>query len=476
MTELRRRCSLRNSSRDWRDFRWTWGCDPARPTTSTPAPRSATRRSRRSPAGTTSRPTSPVEPAEQLIASLLARADIYSVVAEMDGRVVGSNFLWETAPVAGVGPITVDPAVQDRAVGRRLMEDVLARARERGLRRRAPGPGRVPQPLAGALRQARLRGARAAGDPAGPGARPRGSGPRRPPGRRGGRRRLRRAAPAGCTASRAGGSCCDAIGQGTATVVERDGRITGYATAVGFFGHAVGEGNEDLKALIGAAPAFPGPGLPPADAQRRAVPLVPGARAARGPADDADEPGPVQRARGRLPALGPVLTAGWCATREGLALTGAGEAAVRAAFADQGVWCRDLGSPLTGLLCELASCRLDRATPIGRRILDWPDRPYARFDALPMRLAGGLHALVRRGRLPALARHYPPHSPPDGEDLRRRSPPPWTRPATSLRPGSTVRPRPTRSRVPLRSWPVCSSSRPGPGCRSSSTSSAPARG
>ena len=33
------------------------------------------------------------------------------------------------------------------------------------------------------------------------------------------------------------------------------------ATAVAFFGHAVGETNEELKALIGAARAFPGPGF-----------------------------------------------------------------------------------------------------------------------------------------------------------------------------------------------------------------------
>jgi hypothetical protein len=53
----------------------------------------------------------------------------------------------------------------------------------------------------------------------------------------------------------------DAIGRGTATVVEHGGRITGYATGIGFFGHAIGENNEDLKALIGAAPAFAGPGF-----------------------------------------------------------------------------------------------------------------------------------------------------------------------------------------------------------------------
>jgi hypothetical protein len=44
-------------------------------------------------------------------------------------------------------------------------------------------------------------------------------------------------------------------------LVEHGGRVTGYATMVGFFGHAVGENNEDLKALIGAATAFPGPGF-----------------------------------------------------------------------------------------------------------------------------------------------------------------------------------------------------------------------
>jgi len=47
----------------------------------------------------------------------------------------------------------------------------------------------------------------------------------------------------------------------SATVVEHDRRITGYATVIGFFGHAVGETNKDLKALIGAAKEFAGPGF-----------------------------------------------------------------------------------------------------------------------------------------------------------------------------------------------------------------------
>jgi hypothetical protein len=53
----------------------------------------------------------------------------------------------------------------------------------------------------------------------------------------------------------------DAIQQGTATVVEHAGRLTGYATSISFLGYAVGEGNDDLKALIGAAATVPGPGF-----------------------------------------------------------------------------------------------------------------------------------------------------------------------------------------------------------------------
>ncbi|MBV8088207.1 MAG: hypothetical protein JO139_01285 [Alphaproteobacteria bacterium] len=53
----------------------------------------------------------------------------------------------------------------------------------------------------------------------------------------------------------------DGIAGNTATVVEHLGRITGYATEIGYFAHAVGETNEDLKALIGAAPTIAGPGF-----------------------------------------------------------------------------------------------------------------------------------------------------------------------------------------------------------------------
>ena len=62
---------------------------------------------------------------------LLSRPDIYSVVAEAGGKIVGSNFLWEGDTIAGIGPITIDPKNQNGGVGRRMMEDVMARAQQR---------------------------------------------------------------------------------------------------------------------------------------------------------------------------------------------------------------------------------------------------------------------------------------------------------------------------------------------------------
>ena len=57
------------------------------------------------------------------------------------------------------------------------------------------------------------------------------------------------------------GELADAIKGGTAVVVERSERVTEYATALGFFGHAVAETNLDLQALIASAEAFAGPGI-----------------------------------------------------------------------------------------------------------------------------------------------------------------------------------------------------------------------
>jgi GNAT superfamily N-acetyltransferase len=190
----------------------------------------------------------------------LSNPGIYSVVAEVDGRVVGSNFLDERNVIAGVGPITVDPQVQNSSIGRRLMEDVDARAVKQnfpGVRLLQAGYHtrslslytklgyEVREPVAclqGSALNLTLPGmdVRAATESD--------------------FEACNRLCHEAHGHDRAG-ELRDAIGRGMATVVQRDGRITGYATIIGFFGHAVGETNHDLEALIGAAKEFAGPGF-----------------------------------------------------------------------------------------------------------------------------------------------------------------------------------------------------------------------
>jgi hypothetical protein len=191
---------------------------------------------------------------------VLSRADVYSVIAEIDDRVVGSNFLWEGDTIAGVGPITVVPAAQNCSVGRQLMERVLERAYARqhvgvrlvqaayhnrslsvytklGFHAREPLSVLQGPPLNLELPGYRVRSATL--DDLGE-----------------------------CNelclnvhGHDRRGELAYAIADGTARIVEYGGRITGYATNIGFFAHAVGRTNEDLKALIGTAPTFVGPGF-----------------------------------------------------------------------------------------------------------------------------------------------------------------------------------------------------------------------
>jgi predicted N-acetyltransferase YhbS len=195
-----------------------------------------------------------------LIEHLISRPDVYGVTAERDGRVIGSNFLWEDTQVAGVGPITIDPAAQDSGVGRQLMEAVLERARTQGIAAvrlvQTAYHGRslslyaklgfvVREPLS--VMQGPPLNLRIEGHP------------------------VRAAVAADLDA--ANDLCARIHGhtralelraateQGTAGVVEREGRITGYTTGIGFFGHAVAETVQDLQGLIGAASAFAGPGF-----------------------------------------------------------------------------------------------------------------------------------------------------------------------------------------------------------------------
>lgn len=68
--------------------------------------------------------------------------------------------------------------------------------------------------------------------------------------------------------------------------------------------------------------------------------------------------------------------------------------------------CRSLGSPFTATLCDLLAERLTDSSRFGARIINWPET--ARADAIALRAAGALHALVRSGRARDLAALYPP--------------------------------------------------------------------
>jgi predicted N-acetyltransferase YhbS len=72
-----------------------------------------------------------IEIATGVVTMMLSNPGFYSVIAEMDGRVVGSNFIDERNPIAGIGPISVDPAVQNQTVGRQLMLAMMERAAQR---------------------------------------------------------------------------------------------------------------------------------------------------------------------------------------------------------------------------------------------------------------------------------------------------------------------------------------------------------
>lgn len=82
------------------------------------------------------------------------------------------------------------------------------------------------------------------------------------------------------------------------------------------------------------------------------------------------------------------------------------EAKVRAAFRDQVRFCTNSGTPLTAAVLAAAEAALDRTTATGRRILDWPGDARGSGDSVPLRLAGGFHALARAGVDPALSALY----------------------------------------------------------------------
>ena len=200
------------------------------------------------------------EVAVGLLSMMFSTPGFYAVVAESDGRIVGSNVLAEQAVIHGIGPITIDPRLQNAGVGRRLMQAVMDRANQNGaagirlvqaafhnrsLSLYASLGFDIREPLSCMQGQTRERSM--------PGC------------------VVRSAQPADEVACNAlsgrvhgfdrGAELAQAIREGTARVVERGDRVTGYTTNPGFFGHSTAETNIDLQALLASVESFAGPGI-----------------------------------------------------------------------------------------------------------------------------------------------------------------------------------------------------------------------
>ena len=80
--------------------------------------------------------------------------------------------------------------------------------------------------------------------------------------------------------------------------------------------------------------------------------------------------------------------------------------AMLSAFDLQVGWCSSLGSPFTAEVLSLLRDDLAGGGRTAELLRSWPGDPLA--DALPLRLAGALHALVLSGATPELAACYPP--------------------------------------------------------------------
>ncbi|HBM72865.1 MAG TPA: DUF2332 domain-containing protein, partial [Erythrobacter sp.] len=83
-----------------------------------------------------------------------------------------------------------------------------------------------------------------------------------------------------------------------------------------------------------------------------------------------------------------------------------GPAAVARAFENQVAYCRDNRAGVTALVCQAVGDLLDtdRGGAFMRRVRRWAGPPLA--DALPLRVAGGLHALHQSGEEPGLSPIY----------------------------------------------------------------------
>ena len=201
----------------------------------------------------------------ELIRSLLENPNSWGVLAERQGKTLGSIFLhkFPPSPVAVIGPLTVHPSAEGGGVGRMLMDAALTQAYEQNYDqiRLVQSPSHIRSfvlytKCGFTLREPLLL---MQGQPL---------------------KNINNTSSANFHPVRNDNdvSVCNELcksvhgfsrelelrqakDQGVATMIEQDGVVTGYAAGLGILGHAVAKSNEELKALIINASAILGPGF-----------------------------------------------------------------------------------------------------------------------------------------------------------------------------------------------------------------------
>ena len=200
-----------------------------------------------------------------LIKSLLDNPNSWGVLAERQGKILGSIFLhkFPPSPVAAIGPLTVHPSVEGGGVGRMLMDAALTEAHKQHYDqiRLVQSPSHIRSfvlytKCGFILREALF---------------------------------LMRGQPLKNRISTDGSnvyllsddngiSACNELcklvhgfsremelhqakDQGVAIIIKKEGIVSGYAAGVGILNHAVAKSNRELKTLIANASAILGPGF-----------------------------------------------------------------------------------------------------------------------------------------------------------------------------------------------------------------------
>ena len=201
-----------------------------------------------------------------LIRRLLENPNSWGVLAERQGKTLGSVFLhkFPPSPVAVIGPLTVHPSAEGGGVGKMLIGAALSQAckQNHDQVRLVQSPSHIRSFVlytksGFALREPLFL---LQGQPLTSGINTSSSNNVRPV------RDDRDISLCNELCKVVHGFSRDmelrqAKDQGVATMIERDGAVTGYAAGLGIFGHAVARSNDDLKALIANAPAVLGPGF-----------------------------------------------------------------------------------------------------------------------------------------------------------------------------------------------------------------------